>query len=198
MKEMWDKRYNQAEYVYGEEPNEFLKEQLEKIPAGLLLLPCEGEGRNAVYAVSQNWQVFAFDSSISAQEKALKLAKKRNVDFDFAVNDALDIEYPENHFDVAALVFAHFPPNIRTAIHQRILKWVKPGGRIILEGFSPAQLNCTSGGPQNVALLYDKAIIENDFKGMEFLHLETTRVDLNEGAFHKGPAEVIRFVGIKK
>ena len=66
------------EYVYGTEPNQFFKEQLQKIiPAGKLLLPGEGEGRNAVYAAKLGWMVDAFDQSSVARTKALNLAKEK-------------------------------------------------------------------------------------------------------------------------
>ena len=71
---MWDKRYNSPEYVYGKEPNEFFAAELKKLKPGLILLPAEGEGRNAVFAAEQGWKVHAFDSSQVAEDKALSLA----------------------------------------------------------------------------------------------------------------------------
>ena len=44
----WDDRYSQPEYVYGVKPNEFFAEQIQKLTPGEIILPCEGEGRNAV------------------------------------------------------------------------------------------------------------------------------------------------------
>jgi hypothetical protein len=67
MKSMWNDRYGKIEFAYGEQPNNFLKEQLIKIPAGTILFPAEGEGRNAIYAATQGWNVNAFDQSIEGK-----------------------------------------------------------------------------------------------------------------------------------
>lgn len=63
MKELWDKRYNTDQFIYGTTPNGFLKSELDKLKAGKLLLPGEGEGRNAIYAASRGWSVEAFHTS---------------------------------------------------------------------------------------------------------------------------------------
>lgn len=65
----WDERYKEKEYVYGISPNEFLKKELLKLKVGSILLPCEGEGRNAVFAAKNGWNVFAFDSSFEGKKK---------------------------------------------------------------------------------------------------------------------------------
>lgn len=46
--------------AYGTEPNAFFKAQLDQLTPGRLLLPAEGEGRNAVYAAKKGWEVAAF------------------------------------------------------------------------------------------------------------------------------------------
>ncbi len=75
-KEMWNKRYARTDFVYDTVPNEFFKQQLLKLTPGKILLPAEGEGRNAVFAAKKGWKVDAFDSSIEALKKAEKWAKK--------------------------------------------------------------------------------------------------------------------------
>lgn len=48
--DFWDNRYSVNEYVYGEQPNSYLKKQLVTHPVGSILFVGEGEGRNGVYA----------------------------------------------------------------------------------------------------------------------------------------------------
>lgn len=72
MKEFWNGKYSSKEYIYGTEPNEYFKSALEKYRPGTILLPGDGEGRNAVYAAKKGWQVTAFDFSNAAKEKAEK------------------------------------------------------------------------------------------------------------------------------
>jgi hypothetical protein len=75
--------------------------------------------------------------------------------------------------------------------------WLKPGGRIILEAFNPDQLQNTSGGPKELSMLYTADMLKADFEGLSTDILATLQIDLNEGKYHDGIADVIRYVGIK-
>jgi SAM-dependent methyltransferase len=193
----WDQRYSVKEYVYGETPNVFFKNQLAKLSPGRILLPCEGEGRNGVYAATLGWSVEAFDGSELGKTKAIKLADSQNVNINYIIADASTILYPENSFDIVALIYAHFPALIRRQIHQKAMLWLKPGGRIILEAFNPDQLQNTSGGPKELSMLYTADMLKADFEGLSTDILATLQIDLNEGKYHDGIADVIRYVGIK-
>lgn len=46
---MWDERYQGEDFVYGTEPNDFLRSQIDHLPPGRILCPAEGEGRKAVF-----------------------------------------------------------------------------------------------------------------------------------------------------
>lgn len=197
MKEFWNERYAQEEFIYGVEPNEFLRETLGKLPKGIIILPCDGEGRNAVYAAKQGWQVKAFDYSESAQRKAIDLAIKNNVEINFDIADINNKEYEENSADVVAFIYAHLPEELRKKAHQKAIKWLKPEGRLILEAFNQKQLNNSSGGPKNIEMLYSDQILKDDFKNLKILALESLEINLTEGNFHKGKADVIRLIAVK-
>ena len=203
MKEMWNKRYAVDQFVYGTEPNQFFKETLDRLEiTGKMLFPAEGEGRNAVYAAKNRADVYAYDISSEAKRKALTFAEKENVRIDYQVGDIEELNYADNTFDAAVLVFAHFPPNIRTAIHKKVGKLIKPGGIIILEGFSVGNLihrknNPSIGGPDKAPMLFTNEIIKQDFKNFDPMLIETVEVELNEGSLHKGKGEVVRFIGRK-
>lgn len=109
MKEFWNTRYAAPEFAYGVEPNLFFKTQIDALPVGKILLPSEGEGRNAVYAASLGWNVTAFDYSEEGQQKALELAEKHGVTIYYTIADASEFQTDEK-FDVVALIFSHFPP----------------------------------------------------------------------------------------
>lgn len=193
----WNKRYGNQEYIYGKTPNVFFAEQLQNLKPGKLLLPCEGEGRNAVFAASKDWEVQAFDTSEAGKIKATKLAAENNVDIDYLIDDAVTVKYPQNSFEVIAFIYAHFPPAVRKQIHQKALIWLKPGGKIILEAFNPKQLQNNSGGPKELEMLYTEEMLRNDFEGLTIEILETKTIELNEGEHHKGKADSIQFVGTK-
>lgn len=107
--ERWNERYSKEEYAYGEEPNEYLQTQLQKLSPGKILFPAEGEGRNAVFAAKLGWQVSAFDISMEGQKKAIRLAEKNHVVIDYKVGSLDSMNYNDEEFDAIALIFAHFP-----------------------------------------------------------------------------------------
>jgi hypothetical protein len=198
IKEFWNERYGKDEYVYGEEPNLFFAEQLDSIPSGKILLPCDGEGRNGVYAATKGWQVSAFDLSDEGRAKAMLLAGKKGVTIDYQIEDALRVSYPENSFDAIALIFAHFPPEVRIPFHKKVIGWLKPGGYLIMEVYNPKQLKNETGGPKDISMLYSEENAREDFGSLQTILLKSTQVVLNEGAFHNGLGDVTRFVGRKK
>jgi SAM-dependent methyltransferase len=196
-KEFWNERYGAHENVYCYEPNEFFKEQLDKLTPGTLLLPADGEGRNSVYAATKGWQVTAFDFSDVAREKALDFASKMNVKIDYTVDDINKYEFPRQ-FDVIALIYIHLDPGNRVRFHKRCFDALRPGGMIILEGFSKEQINNTTGGPKDVSMLHSLKDTLQDFVPAEILLSKRLITQLNEGPFHSGKSDIIRLVVRKK
>lgn len=193
----WDERYSTEEYVYGKDPNEFFKEHLSKLKPGRLLLPGEGEGRNAVFAAQLGWRVDATDQSIVAKSKAEKLANEYGVKIDYTVCDINNYIFNENYYDAAALIFFHLPIEIRSDIHKKILDSLKSEGTLIFEMFNKDQLGRETGGPQDYDMLYSTEDIERDFSSMKTILLENKILSLNEGPKHSGEVSVIRYIGIK-
>jgi cyclopropane fatty-acyl-phospholipid synthase-like methyltransferase len=203
MKAFWDERYSQPEYVYGETPNVFFKSSLEGLRPGKILLPAEGEGRNAVYAASLGWQVTAFDQSEQGKQKAEALAQKHKVHITYEVGECGALSYPIHSFDAIGLIYVHFPPAQRQMYHHRLLAYLKPGGILILEAFSKNHhtfqlTNPMAGGPRDVDMLYTVEDMRHDFPGVEFTMLSEQEIELSEGQYHAGKAMVIRLSGIKK
>jgi ubiquinone/menaquinone biosynthesis C-methylase UbiE len=197
MNEFWNNRYSTEEYAYGTLPNEYLKEEAEKLKPGNILFPAEGEGRNAVHAARLGWKVYAFDISTEAKLKAEKLADRSKVKIHYTISSVDEINYPEAYFDCIVLIFAHFPPQNRKNHHQKLLTFLKPGGTIILEGFSKKQIKMDSGGPKDPDMLFSREELENDFSSLSTCRITETGYILNEGKFHQGPAAVIRLTGKK-
>lgn len=199
----WDDRYSNEEFAYGEKPNNYLKEQLEKLNPGTILFPAEGEGRNAVFAARLGWQVSAFDISAEGKNKAIRLAETNNVKIDYQVGELESLNFTENHFDAIALIYAHFPAAIKSSIHKQLDKYLRKGGIIIFEAFSKTHLeylakNEKVGGPKDIESLFSINEIKADFPDYEIIELEKKEIELNEGLFHNGKGSVIRFVGRKK
>jgi len=195
--EFWNKRYSEDEFAYGVAPNVFFAEQLANFPKGKMLLPAEGQGRNAVFASKMGWSVFAFDYSEVAKAKALQLAEQEGVSIEYAIMAYDDLTLEENEFDFAALIYAHPPVQIRRKMHQDVSKAVKPGGIILLEAFHKDQFGLASGGPKNLPMLYSEEELAGDFEGLEIITMQKETVILEEGPYHQGEAHVIRLVARK-
>jgi 2-polyprenyl-3-methyl-5-hydroxy-6-metoxy-1,4-benzoquinol methylase len=201
--ERWNDRYSNKEFAYGEEPNNYFKEQIEKLKPGTILFPAEGEGRNAVYAAKLGWTVSAFDISEEGKNKALKLAEANNVSIDYKVGELETLNYHTEQFDAIALIYAHFPAEIKSSIHKTLETYLRKDGIIIFEAFSKKHLeylaiNDKVGGPKDIESLFSIEEIQADFPNYEIIELVEKEIELNEGLFHNGKGSVIRFVGKKK
>lgn len=203
MKEFWNSRYAEADFAYGKEPNVFFMETIQNLAPGRILFPAEGEGRNAVYAATLGWDVVAFDLSEAGREKAMTLSSQKGVSISYEVCTMEEFQSVESSYDALVLIFAQFPASKRKLYHQKLLSFLKPGGCLILEGFSTSHIQFNSvnekaGGPKDPTMLFSGEELMDDFSGCSFLSLEEKIVDLKEGLYHSGQSSVIRLVAIKK
>lgn len=199
----WNERYSSTEFAYGVEPNNFLRAQLQTLTPGEILFPAEGEGRNAVFAAKLGWNVFAFDISAEGKNKALQLAEANDVTIDYRVGDLQSLDYNQEQFDAIALIYAHFPANIKSSIHKSLSKLLRKNGTVIFEAFSKRHIDYVNkdervGGPKEIDMLFSTDEIKIDFKDYEIILLEEKEIDLHEGLYHNGTGSVIRFVGRKQ
>ena len=193
----WDDRYSSETYIYGKEANVFFAASLNGEKPGSLLLPGEGEGRNAVHAARMGWRVDAFDQSRVGQEKALALAAEYGVAFNYTVCLLEDFDFPRDRYDLVSLLFFHAGEASRQYLHRKVIQALKPGGRLILEAFHKDQIKNNSGGPKSLEMLYDEKTLENDFSSLETEMLQKGETILDEGPFHQGLADIIRYIGTK-
>src|SRR6056297_3494321 len=169
MQEFWDQRYDTKEFVYGRHPNVFFKEFVDTHKPGSLLLPAEGEGRNAVYAALKNWSVTALDFSQAARDKAMALCREYGVEVDYQISTIENFHTGES-FDVIALIFLHLPKLSRHQMHRKLISFLKPGGYFMIEAFSKKQIHYNTGGPKNLDLLYQRQDLMEDIPDLELMH----------------------------
>jgi SAM-dependent methyltransferase len=187
MKAYWDKTFSKKGYFIGTEPDEFFADELSKLRPGRLLLPGEGEGRNAVFAASRGWKVDAFDFSTKARDKAIALAKKQGVYFRYLLADFGNPDLPEDTFDVVAIIDLPTMPNIRHNGFASVRKSLKPGGTIIYEGYAPR--------PGEV-FWASRDELKKEFSGFRYKVLTTRNVI----RFHEGKDHidlVVQMVAVK-
>lgn len=196
--DFWNDRYAGEAYAYGETPNVFFAGTLPALgPPGRLLLPAEGEGRNAVHAARGGWAVTAYDPSEVGRDKALRLAARHGVSIDYQVADHEGAVLEPEAFRAVAFVFAHAPPPVRRFAHRRAVDALAPGGHVLVEAYGKDQLRHGTGGPPNEALLFSADDLREDFAALEILRLEEVETEIREGAYHDGLAAVVRLVARK-
>jgi SAM-dependent methyltransferase len=199
----WDERYSGDAYAFGMAPNVFLAAQAHLLAPGLrAFVPGDGEGRNGVWLAERGLLVDSVDASPLGVAKARALAAVRGVHLNTEVADLRSWNWPRDSYDIVAALFVHLFDEDRERLHPAMLDALKPGGVLILEAFSLAQLELQkeyhSGGPKTAKLLYSIAKLSSDFAAAEVIHMEETRVRLDEGHRHSGPAAVVRAIVRKR
>jgi len=194
--ERWNQRFGATEYIFGTAPNAFLAAHAGFFkPGQRALCVADGEGRNSVWLAEQGLEVSAFDLSPVGVEKARKLARSRGVEVRYEVASVYDWRWPEAAFDVVAAIFVQFAdPPMRAFMFERMTAALKPGGLVLVEGYTPAQLKYATGGPKQVDQLYTEELLRQAFGSLEILELKAYEAELDEGSRHRGMSAVVDLV----
>ncbi len=197
---MWNKRYETAEYIFGKEPAIFMTKKARYLkPGQSALAVADGEGRNSVFMAQKGVKVTAMDSSTNAVAKAKLLAAERGVNVDFNVADILKWEWVENRFDLVAAVFIQFVgPAQRAEIFDGIKRTLKPGGILMLHGYTPEQIDLGIGGPPFVENMYRADLLAQNFADFEIVELNTYHREVQEGRGHSGMSALVDLIARKK
>lgn len=196
--EFWDSRYAEKGFAYGTQPNVYLSSHSELFQKGAKVLVIgDGEGRNGVWLAKQGCQVTSVDSSKVGVEKAQKLAADTGVAINAILADLNDWDWPKSEYDFVIIIYVHFPENVRALLHDKVISSLKIGGQLIMESFTPEQLNYSSGGPAVLEMLYTAKMMKEDFKLLEIQQLEECVADLDEGKYHVGEGAVLRLLARK-
>ncbi len=195
----WNQRFARADYIFGEEPNAYLRAQVGRLkPGGRVLCVADGEGRNSVWLARQGFTVDAFDIAEVGVAKARQLAAKAGVDVNFEVADCDGWRWPPAHYDAVAAIFVQFAdPPMRERLFARIVRALRPGGVLVLQGYTPKQLDYRTGGPPFVSHLYTAPMLRDAFAALEIVELREYEADLAEGTQHFGRSALIGLVGRK-
>jgi SAM-dependent methyltransferase len=197
--ERWEKRFSVPDYVFGTEPNAFLKSQSHMLPkSGAALALADGEGRNGVWLAERGLDVLSIDWSPTALGKAQALARRRGVALRTAQVDVVRWQWPLAQFDVVVAIFIQFlTPDERRQVFAGMRNALKPGGLLLIEGYRPEQLNYKTGGPSLVENLYTRALLEAEFGSLSELQITEHDSMTSEGTGHVGMAALIDLAGRK-
>lgn len=196
---MWNERYQNNEYVYGENPNDFLAKHAEVLSHSSHVLSLgEGEGRNAVFLAGLGHSVVGIDLSDVGLKKAQQLASDKAVIIETQQADITQYDLGQGKWDAIISIFFHLPSELRADVHKRMQASLKPGGIIILEAYRPEQLNYKTGGPPSANMMLTKEELSLDFKDMELLLLEDVERYIEEGTGHVGQSATVQLIAKKR
>ena len=195
----WDSRYNSNEYIFGKEPNRWLHQHNSALPdSGRVLCVADGEGRNSVWLASLGLEVDAFDVSKTGVEKARRLASEKNVSVNYAISDCDGFAWEEDTYDAVVAIFIQFAdPAMRERLFNNIIKCLKPEGVVLLQGYTPKQLDYRTGGPPEVSHLYTSELLRNAFAQLRISELTEYEEVMQEGSRHHGLSALIGMVAHK-
>lgn len=196
---VWNERYSSAEFIFGTEPNAYLAQQRHLLaPGRRALAVADGEGRNSVWLAGLGLEVDAFDISTVAVGKAKRLARDTGVEVDFRVSDCDTWHWAPASYDVVAAIFIQFAgPELRARLFARMAEALKPGGLLILQGYTARQLEFNTGGPGVLENLYTEELLRTELSALEILDLQVYEAELHEGLRHVGPSALIGMVARK-
>jgi SAM-dependent methyltransferase len=192
----WNKRFAEAGYLFGIEPNVWLREHASVWqPGQRVLCVADGEGRNSVWLAAQGLQVDAFDISEVGVAKARRLAEQQRVTVNFTVADCDAFDWPEAAYDGVAAIFIQFAePALRARLFARMVRSLKPGGVLVLQGYTPLQLAFRTGGPPLLSHLYTEDLLRDAFADLDIITLHSYEAMVTEGAGHHGRSALVGLV----
>ncbi len=189
---MWDIRYDREDYFYGTEPNDFLKEQVGKLPCGRILCIADGEGRNGVYLAGLGFEVTSVDSSEVGLRKTQALAEDRGVFLETIHADLAEYDLGKRCWDGIVSIFCHLQPPLRRQVYDAAQRALKPGGVLLLEGYTAKQLSYNTGGPPKEELMLSEHILSKELPKLKFDLLQEIEREVHEGRGHRGHSAVVQ------
>ncbi len=195
---MWEERFNTPEYVFGKKPARFLTDHMSMLhPGETALCVADGEGRNSVFLAKQGLSVTALEYAPSAIAKARDLAKATGVAVEFREADVLHYDWPEQYDAVIGIFIQFVGPREREDLFDGMKHSVKPGGLMLLHGYTPQQIAYGTGGPPHVENMYTPNLLATDFDGWDILENHAYERDVQEGRGHSGRSALIDFAARK-
>lgn len=195
--DLWDHRYATEDYLYGTHPNDFLVSVADRLPLGRVLCIAEGEGRNATYLASLGHDVTAVDFSSTALAKATRLAQKRGTEIETRVADLAEYDYGTERWDTVVSIFCHLQPVVRQRVHRSIVESLKPGGLLVIEAYTPRQIDFRTGGPPSAELMVTLEGLKHELEGLEFVIGREIDRRVSEGSMHTGCSAVVQVLAAK-
>jgi SAM-dependent methyltransferase len=192
----WNSRFEGDEFHFGTAPNAWLAEHADLFrPGQRALCVADGEGRNSVWLARRGLEVDAFDIAEVGVAKARRLAAEQGVGVNYAISDCDAYVWPHEHYDSVVAIFVQFAdPAMRERLFANMKRSLKPGGVLVLQGYTPKQLEYRTGGPRVASHLYTPEMLRKAFADMTMIELRKYEAALAEGTGHCGRSALVGLV----
>ena len=196
----WNERYAENEFAFGDQPNDFLRENFEQMRlerGARILCLAEGEGRNAVFLAEKGFDVTAVDISDVGLAKAEKLAASKNLTIKTVVADLAEFEVTADYWNAIISIWAHVPSDLRETLYPKITRGLKRSGAFLLESYTPRQIEFATGGPTTLDLLPTLDELRRRLGGFSFEIAREIEREVHEGKYHFGQSAVVQILAFK-
>jgi tellurite methyltransferase len=175
----WDERHREAAQNVPAEPASIVSEWLPLLPEGPALDLACGSGRHTLLLASRgqavtavDWSATALDSLENRARKA-KLHVSRHDTAELAESEKRGIRLIQANLEEIRLPEAAFAlilclQYLQRSLFAQMARALKPGGMMLFETFTRAQLNY-SGGPRNPAHLLEPGELRTAFPDLDVL-----------------------------
>jgi SAM-dependent methyltransferase len=124
----WDQVYASEPHLFTSAPNALLMQVAGAMPPGRALDIGMGQGRNAVWLADQGWDVTGLDVSAEGVRQAAEYQGRLRVEHVAAEEFAIGVE----QWDLIAGIYVH---GVMLRESARVIAGLRPGGRLVIEGF---------------------------------------------------------------
>lgn len=184
----WDAKHGLAANEAAEAPAGILSELWPLLPAGAALDVACGRGRNALFLAEHGRHVAAVDWSEAALDileeraKASKIPVRRilgidetkqmtRAGIDLLRTDIETVTLPANRYSLIVCV-----RYLQRSLFPQICRALRPGGMVLFETYTKAQLDF-SGGPRDPAHLLNTGELRKAFAGLEVIFYRELRAE---------------------
>lgn len=186
---IWNRVFSETNFGFSREANRFLVEVTRDLSKGSALDIGMGEGRNSLFLAQEGWNVTGIDISDEGVRQAKAQAKEKGLELEAIVVDVGEFDFGEGKWDLVTAMYMH---GLIVPHADKIVRSLKPGGLLVIEGFH-RDLNRQS--VQGGYFGYRSNQLLQIFKSLRVLFYED-RVDTADwGGQQKHP--IVRFVATK-
>lgn len=189
--EVWDRRF--TEQRWPSDPNPFLIELADPLPAGRALDLGSGPGRNSLWLAARGWAVTAVDASQVALTQAIERGADLGVSIDTVHADVTTWQPRGDRYDLVVLAYLHPGGDDLAAVLAAAADALVPDGHLFVVGHDLASHG--RHGPPDAARLLTPERLAAAMPPQVTLELLERRTrpagcDAEAGAGANAPADV--------